>query len=456
MLQRAVAMMLEAVYENGVFGRPRTAFRPRSLGASGIGCAAQIDGERSRAGRSWRSISSSTSTRFDHFGPTARDSASARVHATSDRAPDRQVAQCGCDAGRRTLAQRRWHAAGRGDFCRFWPTSTCTRYSTYGLKMKCARALAVALRLTRCADDAVFVVEREEDACRVLSVLPKRFERYGLALHPDKTRLVPLKRPDRSRNRDVERSRPWPPGASDFSRLHRSTGPKSLAGRCGRDESNGKRPLTSDARRRSRAVVQAASSPAAARCNRSCSQRQTTGHYGYFWPDGQSSAAMWLCCLGVQRRVVGGAAMPPLAACEALLGGDASAASSSIRSHWHWRRFHRFREANPSFEEPDAADSARPDPWGPRRAIGGATRQQERDARFTRRVAHEPWHLPATHPCPATHCVPQVPQLAPSVERSEHVPAQLTVPGGQVHAPLVQTRLLPQIWEQSPQLFLFD
>src|SRR5690606_33593438 len=38
------------------------------------------------------------------------------------------------------------------------------------------------------ADDFVFVFEREQDARRVLEVLPKRFERFGLTLHPDKTR----------------------------------------------------------------------------------------------------------------------------------------------------------------------------------------------------------------------------------------------------------------------------
>jgi group II intron reverse transcriptase/maturase len=51
--------------------------------------------------------------------------------------------------------------------------------------------------LTRYADDAVLLFEYEDDAGRVMDVLPKRFERYGLALHPDKTRLVPFKRPDR-------------------------------------------------------------------------------------------------------------------------------------------------------------------------------------------------------------------------------------------------------------------
>jgi group II intron reverse transcriptase/maturase len=50
--------------------------------------------------------------------------------------------------------------------------------------------------LVRYADDAVFVFAREEDARRVLAVLPKRFGKYGLTLHPDKTRLVPFHRPD--------------------------------------------------------------------------------------------------------------------------------------------------------------------------------------------------------------------------------------------------------------------
>jgi RNA-directed DNA polymerase len=51
--------------------------------------------------------------------------------------------------------------------------------------------------LIRYADDFVFVFTQKEDAERVLDVLPKRFGKYGLALHPDKTRLVPFRRPDR-------------------------------------------------------------------------------------------------------------------------------------------------------------------------------------------------------------------------------------------------------------------
>jgi len=54
--------------------------------------------------------------------------------------------------------------------------------------------------MVRFADDAVLAFELEEDARRVLSVLPKRFGKYGLTLHPEKTRLVDFRRPSRSSN----------------------------------------------------------------------------------------------------------------------------------------------------------------------------------------------------------------------------------------------------------------
>jgi|SRR5665213_192520 len=49
--------------------------------------------------------------------------------------------------------------------------------------------------LIRCADDAVMVFSSESDARKVMAVLAKRFARYGLTLHPEKTRLVPFQRP---------------------------------------------------------------------------------------------------------------------------------------------------------------------------------------------------------------------------------------------------------------------
>lgn len=49
--------------------------------------------------------------------------------------------------------------------------------------------------LIRYADDFVILFTYEEDARRVMEVLPKRFGKYGLTLHPDKTRLIPFRRP---------------------------------------------------------------------------------------------------------------------------------------------------------------------------------------------------------------------------------------------------------------------
>jgi group II intron reverse transcriptase/maturase len=48
--------------------------------------------------------------------------------------------------------------------------------------------------LVRYADDFVMGFACEEDARRVLGVLPKQFGQYGLTIHPDKTRLVPFVR----------------------------------------------------------------------------------------------------------------------------------------------------------------------------------------------------------------------------------------------------------------------
>ena len=44
--------------------------------------------------------------------------------------------------------------------------------------------------LIRYADDFVIGVAREDDARRIMEVLPKRMSKYGLTVHPEKTRLV--------------------------------------------------------------------------------------------------------------------------------------------------------------------------------------------------------------------------------------------------------------------------
>ena len=49
--------------------------------------------------------------------------------------------------------------------------------------------------LVRYADDFVMVFKFESDARRVAEVIPKRFTKYGLTLHPEKTRLLNFTRP---------------------------------------------------------------------------------------------------------------------------------------------------------------------------------------------------------------------------------------------------------------------
>lgn len=52
--------------------------------------------------------------------------------------------------------------------------------------------------IVRYADDAVLVFESKADATKIFDVLPKRFAKYGLTLHPEKTRLIDFRRSSRS------------------------------------------------------------------------------------------------------------------------------------------------------------------------------------------------------------------------------------------------------------------
>lgn len=84
--------------------------------------------------------------------------------------------------------------------------------------------------LVRYADDAVILFEHEEDAKHVMDALPKQFEQYGLTLHPDKTRTVPFKRPDRVRPRRDDDDDPQGPLTFDFLGFTIHWG-KSLSGK---------------------------------------------------------------------------------------------------------------------------------------------------------------------------------------------------------------------------------
>jgi len=52
--------------------------------------------------------------------------------------------------------------------------------------------------LTRLADDFVIGCELEADAQKIMGVLPKRFARFGLRIHPTKTTLIGFRKPKAS------------------------------------------------------------------------------------------------------------------------------------------------------------------------------------------------------------------------------------------------------------------
>jgi RNA-directed DNA polymerase len=86
--------------------------------------------------------------------------------------------------------------------------------------------LSRSARLYRYADDAVLLFDTKADAIKVMQVLPKRFGRFGLTLHPDKTRLVEFRRPDLYSSRDEAAG----PGTFDLLGFTHYWG-KSLSGK---------------------------------------------------------------------------------------------------------------------------------------------------------------------------------------------------------------------------------
>ena len=67
--------------------------------------------------------------------------------------------------------------------------------------------------LVRFADDFIVGFEKKEDAEKIYRVLFKRFEKYGLSLHPEKTRLIAFGRPEQSQG---DGPKGTPPETFDF------------------------------------------------------------------------------------------------------------------------------------------------------------------------------------------------------------------------------------------------
>jgi len=69
--------------------------------------------------------------------------------------------------------------------------------------------------LIRFADDAVLGFVFQADAIRVIEALPERFGKFGLSLHPDKTKMFPFQRP-LLRKRPPKNGSSGKPGSFDF------------------------------------------------------------------------------------------------------------------------------------------------------------------------------------------------------------------------------------------------
>lgn len=67
--------------------------------------------------------------------------------------------------------------------------------------------MAGKCRLIRYADDFVIVFQKKHDADRVMAVLSKRFEKYGLSVHPEKTKRIDFRSPNSFERRRENESR---------------------------------------------------------------------------------------------------------------------------------------------------------------------------------------------------------------------------------------------------------
>jgi len=128
--------------------------------------------------------------------------------------------------------------------------------------------------LVRYADDFVIVFELEEDARRVMDVLPKRFARFGLTLHPDKTRLLDFRRPRSGGTRPSQRERSF-----DFLGFTHHWG-QSRRGRWVVRQKTAR----SRMRRSAKAIAQWCRRfrHLPVRLQRDRLARKLTGHYGYY------------------------------------------------------------------------------------------------------------------------------------------------------------------------------
>jgi RNA-directed DNA polymerase len=190
-VQRAVAMRWEAIYEQDVYDCSY-GFRP---GRSPHAALHALREQCMQEGIGWI-VDADVSGYFD----------------SSDRTRLREVLRQRVNDGRRLRRIGKWLRAGvmeEGELSHPEPGVVqggvispvlANVFLHHVLDEWFAREVRPRMKgrcfLLRLADDFVIGCEREADARRIMAVLPKRFARFGLSIHPEKTTLIAFRQPD--------------------------------------------------------------------------------------------------------------------------------------------------------------------------------------------------------------------------------------------------------------------
>jgi RNA-directed DNA polymerase len=190
LLQRAVGMLLEPIYEQD-FLACSYGFRPKR---SAHGALSDLWNQCTRGEVQWL-LDMDISKFFDTLEPSHLRSF--LQHRVRDGVITRLIGKW-LNAGVLEEGVLHYPEAGTPQGGSISPLLSNV-YLHYVLDQWFAQEVKPRLRgrafMIRFADDAVMGFEFQEDAEKVLRVLPKRFGKYGLTIHPDKTRLVAFGRP---------------------------------------------------------------------------------------------------------------------------------------------------------------------------------------------------------------------------------------------------------------------
>ena len=185
-VQRAVVEVLNAIYEEDFLGFSY-GFRPGRSPHDALDALA--------VGIERKKVNWVLDADIRDFFATLDHGMADEVSRASDRgqagpAPDPQMAERRSDRGRDVVARRRWGHRKGHRLRRCWPTSTCTTSSTCGSGSGGVAHARGDVIIVRFADDFVVGFQHRGDAERFLHDLRERFAKFGLELHPDKTRLI--------------------------------------------------------------------------------------------------------------------------------------------------------------------------------------------------------------------------------------------------------------------------